>query len=67
MSSILTVHLTTANLQLGSSISMNLNIPNGPGADAQCAYNRSGILCGTCQENLSLSLDSSHCLPCHSH
>ena len=47
------------------SVSMNLNIPNG--ADTQCAYNRSGILCGGCQENLSLSLGSSRCLPCHSH
>ena len=47
------------------SVSMNLNIPNG--ADAQCAYNRSGILCGGCQENFSLSLGSSRCLPCHSH
>ena len=47
------------------SISMNLNFPNG--ADAQCAYSRSGVLCGACQENLSLSLGSSHCLPCHSY
>ena len=47
------------------SVSMNLNIPNG--ADAQCAYNRSGILCGGCQENFSLSLGSSRCLSCHSH
>ena len=44
---------------------MNLNIPNG--ADTQCAYNHSGILCGGCQENFSLSLGSSRCLPCHSH
>ena len=47
------------------NISINLNLPNG--ADTQCAYNRSGILCGACQEYLSLSLGSSHCLPCHSH
>ena len=47
------------------NVSMNLNLPNG--ADAQCAYNRSGVLCGACQEHLSLSLGSSHCLPCHSH
>ena len=46
------------------NISMNLNLPNG--ADAQCAYNRSGTLCGACQEQLSLSLGSSRCLPCHS-
>ena len=35
--------------------------------DKQCAYNRMGVLCGTCQKNLSLSLGSSHCLPCPSH
>ena len=44
---------------------MNLNLPHG--ADAQCAFNRSGVLCGACRENLSLSLGSSHCLPCHSY
>ena len=44
---------------------MNLNLPNG--ADAQCDYNRTGLLCGACQKNLSLSLGSSHCLSCHSH
>ena len=47
------------------NVSINLNLPNG--ADAQCAYNHSGILCGECQEHLSLSLGSSSCLPCHSH
>ncbi len=47
------------------NVSMNLNLPNG--ADAQCAYNRNGILCGSCQEHLSLSLGSSRCIPCHSH
>ena len=47
------------------NVSINLNLPNG--ADAQCTYNRSGILCGACQEHLSLSLGSSRCLLCHSH
>ena len=47
------------------NVSINLNLLNG--ADAQCAYNHSGILCGECQEHLSLSLGSSSCLPCHSH
>ena len=32
--------------------------------DAQCLYNRSGVLCGSCQENFSLSLGSSRCLVC---
>ena len=47
------------------NISMNLSHPDG--SDAQCAYNRSGVLCGGCQEHLSLSLGSSRCLSCHSH
>ena len=50
---------------LTENVSMNLNLPDG--SDAQCAYNRSGVLCGGCQEHLSLSLGSSRCLSCHSH
>ena len=41
---------------------VNLNIPNG--ADALCAFNRSGKLCGSCEDGLSLSLGSSRCTPC---
>ena len=48
-----------------ANVSINLNVPNG--ADTQCAFNRTGILCGACQEHLSLSLGSSRCLPCPSH
>ena len=33
-------------------------------SDKQCNYNRSGLLCGTCSENLSLALGSSRCLQC---
>ena len=47
------------------NVSIDLNLPNG--ADAQCAFNRTGILCGACQEHLSLSLGSSRCLPCSSY
>ena len=32
--------------------------------DKQCAYNRSGTLCGACKTNLSLSFGSSQCQPC---
>ena len=32
--------------------------------DSQCGFNRSGILCGSCQSNLSLSLGSSQCQEC---
>ena len=45
-----------------SLIYINLNAANG--SDAQCANNRSGILCGSCQPGFSLSLGSSHCIPC---
>ena len=48
-----------------SQVEVNLNLPNG--SDAQCANGRSGLLCGTCQSGLSLSLGSSHCIHCPSH
>ena len=41
---------------------INLNIPNG--VDAQCAFNRTGLLCSSCKPGLSLSLGSSRCLLC---
>ena len=50
---------------LSTSPPVYLNQPNG--ADAQCAFNRSSLLCGSCQPGLSLSLGSSRCLPCPSH
>ena len=50
---------------LSTSSPVNLNQPNG--ADAQCAFNRSSLLCGSCQPGLSLSLSSSQCLQCPSH
>ena len=49
---------------LSTSPPIYLNKPNG--ADAQCAFNRSSLLCGSCQPGLSLSLGSSHCLSCPS-
>ena len=47
---------------LSASPPLNLRQP-----DAQCAFNRSSLLCGSCQPGLSLSLGSSHCLPCPSY
>lgn len=41
------------------TVEVTLNNP-----DAQCADNRSGILCGSCAPNLSLTLGSSRCMPC---
>ena len=47
------------------NISIDLNQPNG--ADSQCAFSRSSLLCGSCQPGLSLSLGSSRCLSCPSY
>ena len=44
---------------------INLNIDNG--SDSQCALERSGLLCGTCRNGLSLSLGSSLCIACPSY
>ena len=44
---------------------INLNVNNG--SDSQCALERSGLLCGTCRQSLSLSLGSSRCLSCPSY
>ena len=41
--------------------SMNLNLEY---PDNQCQYNRSGILCGNCQNDSSLTLGTSQCLQC---
>ena len=48
-----------------ATVEININIPNG--ADAQCANNRSMLLCGACSYGLSLSLGSSRCLQCHTY
>ena len=32
--------------------------------DDQCAFNHSGVLCGACQQGLSLALGTSQCLKC---
>lgn len=34
--------------------------------DAQCVFNRAGILCGGCKENYSLGIGSSDCIHCPS-
>ena len=33
--------------------------------DSQCAFNRTGRLCGGCKANYSLAIGSSHCIHCH--
>ena len=44
------------------NVSINLNILHG--ADAQCEFHRTGLLCSTCKPPLSLSVGSSRCLNC---
>ena len=43
-------------------VSVNLNTVHG--ADSQCAFNRTGTLCGACKENLSAVFGSSQCREC---
>ena len=42
-----------------SSVTFSLSDP-----DKQCAFNRSGLLCGACDQNLSLMLGSNKCGEC---
>ena len=42
-----------------TEVEINLKDP-----DIQCTHNHSGIICGSCQDGLSLSLGSLHCLSC---
>ena len=45
-----------------SNLSVNLN--TDAGSNVQCANNRAGALCGSCQQNYSLSLDQTSCVIC---
>ena len=44
------------------NIQLNMEYP-----DEQCALSRSGVLCGSCQQNLSHVLGTSNCKECSSH
>ena len=44
------------------NIQLNMEHP-----DEQCAFSRSGVLCGSCQQNLSHVLGTSNCKECSSH
>ena len=46
------------------NIEINLNIPKG--SDVLCAFSLIGLLCSSCKPGLSLSLGSTHCVPCSS-
>ena len=43
---------------------VNLSITLPLNVDKQCAYNRTGIMCGECEEGLSLVFGSSRCVQC---
>ena len=43
---------------------MYINLNDSHGANAQCAFNRTGVLCGNCKNSLTLSLGSSRCIEC---
>jgi hypothetical protein len=46
-------------------VPVNLNLENG--SNAQCAFHRSGRLCGSCEDGYSLTLGSSKCEHCSSY
>ena len=56
------VHPCPFDYCLTRPVSISLSVPNG--ADMQCAFNRSNLLCGECQPGLSLILGSSKCMKC---
>ena len=43
-------------------VNINLNVASG--SDVQCAFNRSGKLCGACKKHQSLIMGSSRCQEC---
>ena len=43
---------------------VNISLSSPDSADEQCAYSRTGKLCGMCQENLSLVFGNSRCQEC---
>jgi hypothetical protein len=44
--------------------SATVNLNEFHGADSQCNFNRTGVLCGVCKSGLSLSPATSRCLHC---
>ena len=46
---------------------VNISLNSSQERNRQCAFNRSGILCGQCQQGLSLVLATSNCVKCLNH
>ena len=55
------IHHSYCPLDYCTSESKHINLHK---PDKQCNYNRSGLLCGKCKQNLSLLLGSSQCKEC---
>ena len=47
---------------VSTPVNLTINLPQN--VDEQCAFNRSGIMCGECQGSLSLIFGSSRCVQC---
>ena len=47
---------------VSTPVILTINLPLN--VDEQCAFNRSGIMCGECQEGLSVEFGSSRCVQC---
>lgn len=47
-----------------ASLKVNVTLSKPNGSDMQCAFHRSGLLCGRCKPHYSISLGSSHCIHC---
>ena len=45
-------------------MSVNITLHGSHMADAQCAYNRTGLLCGRCKGSLQLSMGTPRCIEC---
>ena len=58
----LLVHPCPIDYCLERPVNISVSVPNG--ADMQCAFNRSNLLCGECKQGLSLVLGSSKCMKC---
>ena len=69
--------VTSNQSTAGDGVVVSLHCPNGyckqesqhinlDRPDAQCSFNRSGVLCGGCPSGLSLALGSNRCLSCSS-
>ena len=47
-----------------STSPVQIDFSSEAGPDVQCSFNRTGVLCGRCEQTLSLSLGSSRCIEC---